>query len=501
MLLVPEAAIRGRRMSSHAAMNVDRRHGPPVPDVWRLARDGDFRGAIAAAREVLKGSVPDAERVELHLVAAFCAMRQGHHGDALSELEAAGRLAASLPEPSIVAARVDVWRAELGYFQGRYSDADDLLDRLVPALERHEAWADLAFALRIRIAILLARAEHDAAASLGERALRAAEASGDDFVLVQVLNVLGAVHFDRATEKLKLPHARAHLSSLERIDALPLEADAQAALDCFQRAREVAERSHNAFAAWYVGGNIERLEILLGHAERAVRPLQRRVRLLHERRATYDEIVARSNLAWALRSLGRYEASLQQLDAAFRQVRETGTGNVLLEFLEYDRSIVLDALGDAAAARASYRRYLQLAGAGRGKAGQDGARPATAAPHRPLEPAYLKRADRYIVAHLGEPIRVADLARHCGVSGRTLEKVFSDFRGISPVAHVRNLRLDAAHRALAAGGTPVAQIAAAHGFGSVTTFALEYRKRFGVPPSRSLPATRTRGQREGMAAG
>lgn len=492
---------RGKRIGNHAAVNGDRRHGSLVPHVWRLARDGDFRGAIAAAHGMLGAGVADDVRVELQLIAASCAMRQGHHGDALVELEAAGRLAASLPEPSVVAARVDVWRAELGYFQGRYSDANDLLDRLVPELERHEAWADLAFALRIRIAILLARTEHDAAASWAERALRAAEASGDDFVLVQVLNVLGAVHFDRATAKLKSPHARAHLSSLERADALPLEDDAGAALGCFQRAREVAERSDNSFAAWYVGGNIERLEILLGRAERALRPLQRRVRVLHERRATYDEIVARSNLAWALRSLGRYEASLQQLDAAFRQVRETGTGNVLLEFLEYDRSIVLDALGDAAAARASYRRYLQLVGAGRGRGGHEGAPRASTSPPRPLEPAYLKRADRYILARLGETIRVADLARHCGVSARTLEKVFSDFRGITPVAHVRNLRLDAAHRALAAGGTPVAQIAAAHGFGSVTTFALEYRKRFGVPPSRSLPATRPLGQREGMAAG
>ena len=48
---------------------------------------------------------------------------------------------------------------------------------------------------------------------------------------------------------------------------------------------------------------------------------------------------------------------------ALALARETGTFNVLLEFLEYDRSIVLDALGDTAGARASYRRYLQLVGA------------------------------------------------------------------------------------------------------------------------------------------
>ena len=46
-----------------------------------------------------------------------------------------------------------------------------------------------------------------------ERAIALAEASGDDYVIVQVLNVLGAVSFDRATSKLNLPHARSHLSS------------------------------------------------------------------------------------------------------------------------------------------------------------------------------------------------------------------------------------------------------------------------------------------------
>jgi len=43
--------------------------------------------------------------------------------------------------------------------------------------------------------------------------------------------------------------------------------------------------------------------------------------------------------------------------------RATGTYNVLLEFLEYDRSIVLGAPGDTVGARAGYRSYLQLVGA------------------------------------------------------------------------------------------------------------------------------------------
>jgi hypothetical protein len=69
---------------------------------------------------------------------------------------------------------------------------------------------------------------------------------------------------------------------------------------------------------------------------------------------------------------------LHELDVALDLARQTGTFNVLLEFLHYDRSIVLDALGDSNGARASYRRYLRLVGgqaAPRRRAAGTGKRP------------------------------------------------------------------------------------------------------------------------------
>jgi transcriptional regulator GlxA family with amidase domain len=74
------------------------------------------------------------------------------------------------------------------------------------------------------------------------------------------------------------------------------------------------------------------------------------------------------------------------------------------------------------------------------------------------------------------------------VSWRTLQKAFMDFRGVTPVAHARNLRLDHAHRVLSESGAPVADVAARFGFRSPTTFSLEYRRRFGLPPSRAKRA-------------
>jgi AraC-like DNA-binding protein len=233
-----------------------------------------------------------------------------------------------------------------------------------------------------------------------------------------------------------------------------------------------------------VSGNIERLEIVLGHAKRAVRAIRKRLATLQARGAKYDEIVTRSNLAWGLRTMGCHREALHELDVALALARQTGTLNVLLEFLEYDRSIVLDALGDTAAARASYRRYLQLVGAFKRDADANQREWQSEPTSRPLEPFFLKRADRFALDHLSEAFSVSQLATHCGVSLRTLETAFVDFRGMTPVAHLRNMRLDRARQALEEDGVTVAAVASRCGFRSSTTFALEYRKRFGVSPSR-----------------
>src|SRR5439155_15817050 len=247
-----------------------------IAATWECARSGDLRGATEAARGALRQLAPDAapgSHVELHLVIASCAMRQGDHSEAMRELDAAGHSASSPRTDGSLALRVETWRAELAYFQGRYSAATEIIDRVLEPLEQRRDWSYAAFALRIRIAILLARADYEGIAAQADRAIKDAEKSGDDYVMVQVLNVLGAFHFDCATSKLPEPHARGHLSSLDPRDAAPMETDAREALRFFQRARAVAERAHYEFAAWYVAGNIERLEILLGHADRAVRAI------------------------------------------------------------------------------------------------------------------------------------------------------------------------------------------------------------------------------------
>jgi transcriptional regulator GlxA family with amidase domain len=86
------------------------------------------------------------------------------------------------------------------------------------------------------------------------------------------------------------------------------------------------------------------------------------------------------------------------------------------------------------------------------------------------------------------PITVADMARAAGVPGRTLFKHFKDSRGVSPMQFVRNARLKAVHDALlrAAADATVSAIASQWGVGHLGRFSVEYRKRFGEHPSRTL---------------
>ncbi len=103
-------------MRKNARMRRSPRRTSTVTGLWALARSGDYRGGASAARDALRAlrrgrSV--GTRVELHLIVAFCSMRQGHHSDALRELANAGDAAASLPADDGAASHVDAWRAEL----------------------------------------------------------------------------------------------------------------------------------------------------------------------------------------------------------------------------------------------------------------------------------------------------------------------------------------------------------------------------------------------------
>jgi AraC family ethanolamine operon transcriptional activator len=101
----------------------------------------------------------------------------------------------------------------------------------------------------------------------------------------------------------------------------------------------------------------------------------------------------------------------------------------------------------------------------------------------------VKQAEDYMQAHLDHPLTLADLCQALGTSSRALSYGFQDIFGMSPMAHLKVLRLYGVHRALKAAipcSTIVLNIANQFGFWSMGHFARDYKTMFGELPSETL---------------
>ncbi|MGZ0714390.1 AraC family transcriptional regulator [Pseudomonas palleroniana] len=105
-----------------------------------------------------------------------------------------------------------------------------------------------------------------------------------------------------------------------------------------------------------------------------------------------------------------------------------------------------------------------------------------------LLPYFVKKTEEYMRAHAHEPLSIEQLAEHAGVSVRTLFAGFRDFCDTTPMAYLRNLRLEQVHLELSSQSreASVTDIAFKWGFAHLGRFAQEYKKRFGETPSTTL---------------
>lgn len=103
-------------------------------------------------------------------------------------------------------------------------------------------------------------------------------------------------------------------------------------------------------------------------------------------------------------------------------------------------------------------------------------------------PQRAKRALAHMRLHMQDRITLTDLAAACGISERALLKQFERFLGVSPMAHLKKMRLNAAHSALqqSDAGTTISEVAGRCGFTHLGRFATEYHKAFGELPSDTL---------------
>jgi AraC-like DNA-binding protein len=101
----------------------------------------------------------------------------------------------------------------------------------------------------------------------------------------------------------------------------------------------------------------------------------------------------------------------------------------------------------------------------------------------------IRMIENYIESNWQGEFNVEDIARVTGISVRSIFWMFKRHRGCSPMAFLRDCRLNHARKFLMDAGDDqsVTAIAMACGFKSIGHFARHYREKFGELPSLTMP--------------
>lgn len=107
-------------------------------------------------------------------------------------------------------------------------------------------------------------------------------------------------------------------------------------------------------------------------------------------------------------------------------------------------------------------------------------------------PGLVRRAERYMTDNADAPTTVSDVAAHLGLSLRSLQAGFRQWRNTTPNAYLRQARLGLVRDELLRAGpdAQVTAIAMRHGFLHLGRFSAQYQSAFGEPPSATLRRAR-----------
>ncbi|HET9733580.1 MAG TPA: helix-turn-helix transcriptional regulator [Acidimicrobiales bacterium] len=105
-------------------------------------------------------------------------------------------------------------------------------------------------------------------------------------------------------------------------------------------------------------------------------------------------------------------------------------------------------------------------------------------------PAAVRRAVSYIEAHADRDVSLAEIAEAARVTPRALQAGFRRHLDVTPLGHLRRVRMAAAHRELTdadpTAGHTVSAIASRWGFADPSHFATAYRRAYGRSPGETL---------------
>jgi AraC-like DNA-binding protein len=94
----------------------------------------------------------------------------------------------------------------------------------------------------------------------------------------------------------------------------------------------------------------------------------------------------------------------------------------------------------------------------------------------------IERIDKWLRAHLSEPLRVTDLAAHCGLGERRFHQLFDEAFGTTPHRYLQRLRLDTALTLLGDARRTLIDVALTVGFADQSAFTHAFTRRFGLAP-------------------
>lgn len=94
----------------------------------------------------------------------------------------------------------------------------------------------------------------------------------------------------------------------------------------------------------------------------------------------------------------------------------------------------------------------------------------------------LAKARDWLNERLAQTVRIEDLARHCGVSQRTLLRRFRDTVDRTPARYLQTLRLARAKALLEDTALPAAEVAVQCGYADVATFRKTFKTRIRLTP-------------------
>ena len=95
---------------------------------------------------------------------------------------------------------------------------------------------------------------------------------------------------------------------------------------------------------------------------------------------------------------------------------------------------------------------------------------------------FIQSANRYLLEHLGEELRIDELADFLAVSNRTLSRRFKESTGDSPLQHIQKLRIERSKYLLETSNLPATEIMQRVGYQDSSSFGQVFKRFTGLTP-------------------